>query len=287
VAYASSLEQVGPMATTAADAALLLSVIAGADERDATCSATPVPDYKGDLGGDLSGVRIGVCAVHFADGLNPGVASAVRSAIGMMVERGAVEVPVSLPHMKYATACYYVIATAEASSNLARFDGVRYGRRARDVTNVHDLYSVSRGTLLGAEVRRRLMLGTYALSSGYYEAYYAKALAVRTLVTQDYQIAFENVDVIASPVAPTTAFPVGEKSEDPLSMYLGDVYTVAANLAGLCAVSLPVGCDSAGLPVGLQLQAAPFQEQALLNAAHGFQHATEFHHQSPPSVEAA
>ncbi len=286
VAYGSSLEQVGPLTTTVADSALMLSVIAGHDTNDSTCADRVVPDDLGALHGQLAGVRIGVCEAHFAEGLDAGVAQVVRAALDTLAASGAMLVPVSLPHMKYATACYYLIATAEASGNLARFDGVRYGRRSEDAKDIGDLYSRSRGEFLGLEVQRRLMLGTYALSSGYYDAYYAKALKVRTLVKRDFDAAFAEVDVIASPVAPTTAFARGEKIDNPLSMYLGDVYTIAANLAGLCAVSIPAGFDDAGLPVGLQLQAAPFQESALLNVAHGFQLITDFHRKQPPKVEA-
>lgn len=283
VAFASSLDQIGPMTTTVPDAALLLQVIAGHDPRDATSAADPVPPYFDCLDGELNGKRIGVCEAHFADGLDAGVSRTVTSALDRMVERGAKLVPIALPHMKYATACYYLIAPAEASGNLARFDGVRYGKRATDATDINRLYSDTRGAFLGAEVRRRLMLGTYALSSGYYDAYYAKALKVRTLVKQDYDAVFANVDVIASPVAPTTAFAFGEKSRDPLSMYLTDVYTVSANLAGLCAISVPAGFDEDGLPVGLQLQGAPGREQELLNVAHGFQLVTDYHSRRPPN----
>ncbi len=270
VAYGSSLDQIGPMATTVTDAALLLSVIAGHDAQDATCAVGAVPDYADGLAGDLTGVRVGVCEAHFADGLDASVARMVREALDTMAARGAVMVPIELPHMKYATACYYLIATAEASGNLARFDGVRYGRRAADVNDVDELYSASRGAFLGAEVQRRLMLGTYALSSGYYDAYYAKALKVRTLVARDFEAAFADVDVIASPAAPTTAFAFGEKSEDPLSMYLGDVYTVAANLAGLCAISIPAGLTMRVYRLGFSYRRPRFRSKPCSTRRTGF-----------------
>jgi len=282
VAFGSSLDQIGALTLTVEDAALLLGVIAGHDKRDSTSVDRPVPDYMAGLSRDLSGVRVGTCAEHFAEGLDPAVASAVRAAAGVLTERGASVVPITLPHMKYATACYYLIATSEASGNLARYDGVHYGRRTKGRKDIIELYAHSRGEGFGAEVQRRLMLGTHALSSGYYDAYYLKALKVRTLIKRDFAEAFEKVDVIASPVAPTTAFGQGEKLQDPLAMYLGDVYTVSANLAGLCAISVPAGFDDAGLPIGLQLQAAPFQEQTLLAVAHGYQAVTDYHKMAPP-----
>jgi len=282
VAYGSSLDQIGPLATTVEDVALLLRVIAGHDARDSTSVDDEVPDYAAGLSRDLSGMRIGICEAHFAEGLDASVAAAVRAAIDVLVDRGATVVPVDLPHMKYATACYYLIATSEASGNLARYDGVHYGRRARGQSDIIDLYSASRGEGFGEEVQRRLMLGTHALSSGYYDAYYLKALKVRTLIKRDFAGAFEKVDVIASPVSPTTAFGLGEKLEDPLTMYLTDVYTVSANLAGLCAISVPAGFDGSGLPIGLQLQAAPFREDVLLAVAQRYQESTGFHTMVPP-----
>jgi len=287
VAFGSSLDQIGHLTLTVEDAALLLGVIAGHDDRDSTSVNRPVPDYAAGLNRDLSAVRIGMCDAHFAEGLDPAVAAAVHAAVQVLTGRGASVVPISLPHMKYATACYYLIATSEASGNLARYDGVHYGRRAQGHKDIIDLYSGSRGEGFGAEVQRRLMLGTHALSSGYYDAYYLKALKVRTLIKRDFAEAFEKVDVIASPVAPTTAFRLGEKLQDPLAMYLSDVYTVSANLAGLCAISVPAGFDGADLPIGLQLQAAPFQEKMLLAVAHGYQTATDYHTMVPPELSAA
>jgi len=282
VAYASSLDQIGVIALNVEDAARVLSVIAGHDPRDSTSVDRPVPNYADQLECDLSGVRVGVCEDHFGEGLDAEVASGVRGAIEVLRERGATLVPIALPHMRYATACYYLIAASEASSNLARYDGIHYGHRAAGADDIVELYAASRGEGLGPEVQRRVMLGTHALSSGYHDAYYLKALKVRTLVKRDFQQAFEQVDVIASPVAPATAFRLGEKLGDPLSMYLTDVYTVSANLAGLCAASVPVGLDSHGLPIGMQLQAAPFAEALLLGVAHAYQRASDFHTLAPP-----
>ncbi len=281
VAFGSSLDQIGPIAATVGDVALLLSVIAGHDARDSTSVDRPVPDYGRSLDGDLKGVRVGVAEEYFGGGLDGEVRSSVRAAIDLLAREGAEVIPIHLPHMKYGIACYYLIATAEASSNLARFDGVRYGYRAQRPADIHEMYSTSRGEGFGAEVKRRLMLGTYALSSGYYDAYYLKALKVRTLIQRDFDAAFEKVDVIASPVTPTTAFTVGEKCDDPLTMYLSDVYTIAANLAGLCAVSVPCGFDSRGLPIGLQLMGPPFGEETLLAVAHQHETRTAWHSRSP------
>jgi len=277
VAFGSSLDQIGPIATTVADVALLLNTIAGHDPRDSTSIDRPVPDYAASLEESLKGKRIGISEEYFGPGLNAEVAAAVRAAIDVLAREGAEVVPIHLPHMKYGIACYYLIATAEASSNLARFDGVHYGRRTPRPADVIDLYASTRGEGFGAEVKRRIMLGTFALSSGYYDAYYLKASKVRTLIKKDFDEAFSRVDVIASPVAPTTAFRVGEKSEDPLAMYLSDIYTIAANLAGVCAISVPCGFDSLGLPIGLQLMAAPFVEEKLLTLAHQYQLSTHWH----------
>jgi aspartyl-tRNA(Asn)/glutamyl-tRNA(Gln) amidotransferase subunit A len=260
----------------------MLGVIAGKDERDSTCAQLPVPDYVADLDAPIKPLRIGVCEAHYSDGLDSSVCTAVRAAVDALAQDGAEIVPIDLPHMCYSVACYYVIATAEASSNLARFDGVRYGRRSESASDIAALYNQSRGEGLGPEVKRRILLGTFALSSGYYDAYYAKALKVRTLIRNDFDRAFEKVDVIASPVAPTTAFAIGEKVDDPLSMYLSDTYTIAANLAGHCAISLPCGLDPQGLPIGLQLAAPPFEESKLLNVAHRLQCITDHHSARPP-----
>jgi len=281
VAHGSSLDQVGPVAADVRDAALLLGVIAGHDSRDSTSLDAPVPDYVAALDRPVEGLRIGVAEEYFAEGLNPEVGAAVRDAIKVLSKGDARVENIHLPHMKYGTACYYLISTAEASSNLARFDGVRYGHRTAAPRDIHDLYAASRGEGFGAEVKRRIMLGTFALSSGYYDAYYLKAQKVRALIQRDFQVAFEKVDVIASPVAPTTAFHVGEKSEDPLAMYLSDIYTIAANLAGLCAVSIPCGFDAAGMPIGLQLMAPPLAEERLLAVAHHYQCQTSWHGRMP------
>ena len=285
VAHGSSLDQVGPIATTVEDAALLLSVIAGHDHRDSTCMNEAVPDYLGALTKPVKGLRIGISAEYFGEGLDAEVRSAVQAAITILESQGAKLVNIHLPHMKYGIACYYLISTAEASSNLARFDGVHYGFRAAKPADITDLYSVTRGQALGAEVKRRIMLGTYALSSGYYDAYYLKTLKVRTLIKRDFEAAFDKVDAVASPVAPTTAFRIGEKSEDPLAMYLADIYTIAANLAGICAISVPCGFDSQALPIGLQLMGPALGEETILSLAHHYQVATD-HHKRVPHIAA-
>ncbi len=282
VAFGSSLDQIGPMTHTAQDAALVLSVISGRDERDSTSVDAPVPSFESELDKPLKGLKIGVAAEYFGEGLADDVHRAVRSALNLLRDNGAELIEVHLPHLKYAIACYYVIATAEASSNLARFDGVRYGHRTAEPEGLLDLYAATRNEGFGYEVKRRIMLGTYVLSSGYYDAYYVTALKVRTLIRRDFETAFEKVDLIASPVTPTTAFQLGKKSTDPLTMYLQDVYTVSANLAGIPAMSLPCGFDSARLPIGLQLQAPWFAEGVMLAVAHQFQQRTDFHTPRPP-----
>jgi aspartyl-tRNA(Asn)/glutamyl-tRNA(Gln) amidotransferase subunit A len=282
VAFASSLDQIGPLTHTVEDAALVLQVIAGRDPRDSTSVDCAVPDYPALLGIDLKGVKFGYAAEYFGVGLNDEVGRAVEAALDVYRAHGAEIVEVHLPHMKYAIACYYLVATAEASSNLARYDGVHYGVRAERPKDVIDLYCASRHQGLGPEVQRRIMLGTFALSSGYYDAYYLKALKVRTLLARDFAAAFEKVDVIASPVSPGTAFRLGEKTADPLAMYLADIYTVSANLAGIAALSLPCGFDSRGLPIGLQLMAPHFAEERLLAIGHQFQRLTDHHTRRPP-----
>lgn len=282
VAFGSSLDQIGPIARDVRDAALVLGVIAGHDPRDSTSVDEPVPDYLATLDRPVRGLRIGVREADFGPGLNPEVGAAVRNALDVFKCNGAEIVPVELPHIEHAVACYYLIAPAEASSNLARFDGVHYGHRTSHPKDIHDLYSRSRGEGFGAEVKRRIMLGTYALSSGYYDAYYLMALKVRTLIKRDFDKAFQSVDLLASPVAPTTAFKIGEKSDDPLAMYLADIYTTSANLAGVCAMSLPADFDASGLPIGLQLTAPPFAEPRLLAAGHQFQRLTDHHTKLPP-----
>jgi aspartyl-tRNA(Asn)/glutamyl-tRNA(Gln) amidotransferase subunit A len=281
VAYASSLDQVGPVTRDVRDCALLLQAIAGYDPSDSTSVDTPVPEYQAVLDGDLDGVRIGLPKEYFIDGLDADVRSSVEQAVATYRELGAEIIEVSLPHTAYAVACYYLIATAEASSNLARYDGVRFGLRAERAENLIDMYMQSRAAGFGAEVKRRIMLGTYALSSGYYDAYYLKAQKVRTLIRQDFLEAFDKVDTLLTPVAPTPAFAIGEKVNDPLQMYLSDIYTIPVNLAGTCAMSLPCGFSAAGLPIGIQLIGKPFDEATILHTAHAFEQATEWHKRRP------
>ena len=281
VAYASSLDQVGPITRDVRDCALLLQAIAGYDPADSTSVNTPTPDYQASLTGDLQGLRIGMPQEYFIEGLDDDVRKALEQAAATYRDLGAEVIEVSLPHTAYAVACYYLIATAEASSNLARYDGVRYGLRADNAENLIDMYMQSRAAGFGAEVKRRIMLGTYALSSGYYDAYYLKAQKVRTLIRQDLLDAFEKVDTLLTPVAPTPAFALGEKVNDPLQMYLSDIYTIPANLAGTCAMSLPCGFSANGLPIGLQLIGKPFDEATLLHTAHAFEQATEWHQRTP------
>jgi len=267
VAFGSSLDQIGPIATTVEDAALLLGIIAGHDDRDSTSVNVSVPDYLSAVNRPPTPLRIGLIDEHFGPGLDDDVRSAVLATIDALQSQGAVVEHLAVPHLRYAVACYYIVSSAEASSNLARYDGVHYGTRAARPADIIDLYARSRGEGFGAEVKRRIMLGTYVLSSGYYDAYYLKALQVRTLIKRDLDAGFERVDVIASPTAPTTAFRLGEKCDDPLAMYLSDVYTIPANLAGICAISLPCGFDRKGLPIGLQLMGPAFGEETLLAAA--------------------
>ena len=276
VAYASSLDQVGPFATDVTGAALLLEAIAGHDPRDSTSIDTPVPLYFASVGEPLAGLRIGYAREHLAEGLDPEIAAAVKQALDVYRSLGASVTEVSLPHSSYSIATYYLIACSEASSNLSRYDGVHYGHRTENAKTLVEMYSASRGEGFGAEVKRRIMLGTYALSSGYYDQYYVKALKVRRLIRQDFDAAFQSVDVIAGPVTPTPAFRLGEKVNDPLAMYLGDIYTISANLAGLPGISLPCGFAPDGLPIGLQLLAPPFEEERLLRAARMFEQATNW-----------
>lgn len=286
VAFGSSLDQVGVFATDVRGLAAVLGVIAGHDPRDSTSVAAPVPDYVGVLNEPTGPVRIGIAPEYFGDGLDPEVRGAVDSAIEVYRSLGAEVREIRLPHARYTIACYYIICTAEASSNLARFDGVRYGHRTAKPADYTNLYSASRAEGFGPEVKRRIMLGTYVLSSGYYDAYYLKALKVRTLIRNDFISAFNSCDVILSPTTPTPAFRFGEKTADPLQMYLMDIYNCGANLAGIPAVSLPCGLTRAGLPIGLQLMAAPFAEGRLLQVAHWYQTVTE-HHMRKPGICAA
>ena len=286
VAFASSLDQIGPMTHTVEDSALLLQAIAGSDERDSTCLDDQVPDYIEAIGHDIKGLRIGLPAEYFAEGLDSEVKASVEAAIAQLESLGAETVPLSLPHTEYAVAIYYIIATAEASANLARFDGVRYGHRADAPADLLDHYERSRAEGFGAEVKRRILLGTYVLSSGYYDAYYLQAQKARTLIRKDFTEAFEKCDLIASPVTPTPAFPIGEKSNDPLQMYLADIYTIAANLAGICGISVPCGFSKSetgsDLPIGLQLLGPNLGEPTLLKAAHAFEQSTDWHKKRAP-----
>ena len=277
VAFASSLDQLGPIAGSVEDAALLLEVIAGHDPRDSTCVDRPTPNYRETIDKPVERLRVGYVAEHIGQGLDPEVHSAVRSALAVFEAQGAEIAELSLPHSEYAVATYYLIATAEASSNLARYDGVHYGMRAEQFGGMIDMYATTRGEGFGAEVKRRIMLGTFALSTGYRDAYYLKALRVRRLIKNDFDQAFGRVDVIVGPTTPTPAFRVGEKVDDPLEMYLTDIYTVGANLAGLPSISVPCGFDKQELPIGLQIQAAPFGEETLLRAARMYQRETDWH----------
>jgi aspartyl-tRNA(Asn)/glutamyl-tRNA(Gln) amidotransferase subunit A len=303
VAFASSLDQIGPLAHTVEDAALLLEVLAGHDPLDSTSANVPVPAYRESLKQPLKGLKIGLVKEHFGAGLDNEIATAVREAVKVYEKLGATVKELSMPHSKYGIAVYYVIAPCEASSNLARYDGVHYGYRTdekkmlaeldaeraalikagqqKEADNLDTplvrLYRQSRAEGFGAEVKRRIMLGTYALSAGYYDAYYLKALKVRRLIRQDYDNAFKEVDVLLGPCTPTPAFKIGEKSNDPLAMYLEDLYTVTANLAGVGGISIPCGFTKTNLPIGLQIQAPPFEEERCLRAAHLFQHATDWH----------
>lgn len=277
IAYASSLDQVGPMTRNVRDCALLLGAVAGHDVKDSTSIDLPVPDYVSGIDSGVKGLKIGLPKEYFIEGLDPDVRRVMDEAIATYLGLGAEIIEISLPHTDYAVACYYLIATAEASSNLARYDGVRFGHRNRNATGLIDMFCLSRDEGFGAEVKRRIMLGTYALSSGYYDAYYLKAQKVRTLIRSDFLKAFESVDVILSPVAPTPAFKIGEKVNDPLQMYLSDIFTIPVNLAGTCGISIPAGFSRSGLPIGLQLIGKPFDENTILRAAYSFEQVTDWH----------
>jgi aspartyl-tRNA(Asn)/glutamyl-tRNA(Gln) amidotransferase subunit A len=271
VAYASSLDQVGPFTKTVRDAAILLRSLAGVDPRDSTCSARPVPDYELALSGDVRGMRLGVPREFFVEGMAADVERSIRGALAHYQKSGAQIVDISLPHTEYAVGAYYLIATAEASANLARYDGIRYGPRA-EASSLAELYSATRAHGFGAEVKRRIMLGTFALSAGYYDAYYLKAQKVRTLIRRDFEQAFMKCDAIVTPTVPTTAFKLGEKTEDPLQMYLSDIFTISVNLAGLPGLVVPCGFDGNRLPIGMQLIGPPFGEEAILRAGDAFEH---------------
>jgi aspartyl-tRNA(Asn)/glutamyl-tRNA(Gln) amidotransferase subunit A len=277
IAFASSLDHIGPFAKTVKEAALLLRTIAGRDPMDSTSADIPVPDYVAELEKPIKNLKVGVAKEYFGEGLDSEVRAAVERAIQKLAQLGCEIVPVSLPHTEYAIPTYYIVATAEASSNLARYDGVRYGFRANGGT-LSEMYRATRDRGFGTEVKRRIMLGTYALSAGYYDAYYLKAQKVRTLVTRDFDEAFKKVDVIAAPTCPTPAFRLGEKSDDPLAMYLADIYTVTANLAGIPGISVPCGESSKNLPIGLQLFAGHFDEATLLRVAHAYEQAARTAH---------
>jgi aspartyl-tRNA(Asn)/glutamyl-tRNA(Gln) amidotransferase subunit A len=281
IAYASSLDQVGPITSDVRDCAIMLGAVAGYDPADSTSVDVPVPDYLATLEKGVAGKKIGLPKEYFIDGVNAEVKQAVAAAVEKYRELGAEIVDISLPHTKYAVACYYVVATAEASSNLARYDGVRYGKRVDTGNGLIDMYTQSRAAGFGDEVKRRIMLGTYVLSSGYYDAYYLKAQKVRALIQQDFTAAFEQVDCILTPVAPTAAFGLGDKTADPLQMYLSDIFTLSANLAGICGISLPCGFSEQGLPIGVQLLGKAFGEEELLQTAYAFEQATEWHCRQP------
>jgi aspartyl-tRNA(Asn)/glutamyl-tRNA(Gln) amidotransferase subunit A len=280
VAFASSLDQAGVITRSAEDAAMLLGVMAGLDPRDSTSVDQPVPDYVAALERPIAGMRIGIVRQHFDAGLDPECAARVRESLDVLRDAGAELIEVDLPNIDLSVPTYYVVAPAECSSNLSRFDGVRYGHRADNPRDLHDLYCRTRGEGFGAEVKRRVMTGTYVLSAGYYDAYYLKAQKVRQLISQDFRQAFEKVDLIAGPTAPTTAFAIGEKTDDPITMYLNDIYTIGANLAGLPGMSIPCGF-AADLPVGLQLVGPHFAEETLLGCAHQYQQSTEWHTMAP------
>ena len=283
VAYGSSLDQIGPLTRTVADTALLMNVIAGHDSRDSTSvdeSITPVADYVAEIDKPVEGLRIGVVS-KLNSGADGPVQKAVAEAIEVYKSLGAQVIEIEMPYFDYAIAAYYMVATAEASSNLARYDGVHYGHRTSEAKDYVEVYSKSREEAFGQEVKRRIMLGTYALSSGYYDAYYLKALKVRNLIRGDFTSAYQKCDCIMMPVSPTTAFKIGEKTADPLTMYLSDIYTIAANLSGVPAISIPCGFDEGGLPIGLQILAPVFEEAKLLRAAHMFEKQTDWHKKQP------
>lgn len=282
VAFASSLDQIGPLARTVEDAALVLEVVAGHDERDSTSVARPVEPYRERCRGDVRGLRFGVPREFFVAGMDPEVEAAVRAAIEELARQGGKIVDVSLPHTPHAVAAYYLICTAEAAANLARYDGVRFGHRAAGTQDLLEMYLRTRGEGFGPEVKRRIMLGTYVLSAGYYEAYYGKAQKVRTLICRDFEEAFRSCDALLTPTSPIAAFKLGERVDDPLQMYLADVCTISLNLAGLPGISLPCGATGGGLPIGLQIIAPAFAEQTMLRAAWAYEQATAWHQRRPP-----
>lgn len=287
VAFASSLDQIGPLTRNVRDAALVLNAVCGNDPLDSTSADIQVPDFTEALREDLEGMRVGVPREYFMDGLDPEVEAAIQAAIQTLKNLGAQIDELSLPHTEYGVATYYIIAPAEASSNLARYDGIRYGYRSQNGGGLIDAYRKTRGEGFGDEVKRRIMIGAYALSAGYYDAYYLKAMKARTLVKQDFDRAFENFDLIVSPTAPTPAFKLGEMTDDPLQMYLSDVFTIPASLAGLPGVSIPCGFSGGGLPIGLQLLGKPFDEESVLRAAYAFEQSAALHDLRPPLMKGA
>jgi aspartyl-tRNA(Asn)/glutamyl-tRNA(Gln) amidotransferase subunit A len=284
IAFASSLDQAGPMARSAEDMALMMNAMAGYDARDSTSLDRPAEDYTRELARPVKGLRIGLPKEFFADGLQPDVAKAVDEAIRQYQALGCEVVEVTLPNMKLSVPVYYVLAPAEASSNLSRFDGARYGHRTSEYRDLEEMYEKTRAEGFGAEVKRRILIGTYVLSHGYYDAYYIRAQKLRRLIAQDFTTAFEKCDVIMGPTSPSTAFKIGEKAADPLQMYLSDIYTIAVNLAGLPGMSIPCGFDSAGLPVGLQVIGNYFREAQMLNVGHQYQLATDWHTRAPSEL---
>lgn len=285
IAFASSLDQIGPLTKDVRDNAILMNIISGHDKFDSTSADVAVPDYTKSLGQDIKGIKIGIPKEYFIDGMDREVKEIIEEAIKKLNDLGAQEKQVSLPHTEYAVPVYYIVATAEASSNLARFDGVQYGLRATShqspVTSLVEMYKQTRGEGFGDEAKRRIILGTFVLSHGYYDAYYLRALKVRTLIKRDFDQAFKDFDCIVTPTSPTPAFKIGEKNSDPLKMYLSDIYTISANLAGVPAISIPCGFTKAGLPVGLQIIAKPFHEEMLYRLAHAYEQATPWHKMKP------
>jgi aspartyl-tRNA(Asn)/glutamyl-tRNA(Gln) amidotransferase subunit A len=280
IAFGSSLDQIGPITKTVEDNAILLGAIAGHDEKDSTSADVPVPDYASFLGQSIKGLKIGIPDEYFIEGLNPEVKAAIEKAKEVFKSLGASVVEVSLPHTKYAVAVYYIVAVAEASSNLGRFDGVQYGLRCES-SDLKEMYFETRSQGFGAEAKRRILLGTFVLSAGYYDAYYLKGLKARTLIKKDFDHAFEKVDLIMSPTAPTPAFKIGEKADDPLSMYLSDIYTISVNLAGVPAMSIPCGFSTSNLPIGMQLIGKPFDEGTIYRAASAYESATKWYERKP------
>jgi len=282
IAFASSLDQAGPFASSVRGAALLLQAVAGKDPRDSTSIDAPVPSYMDGIDGGVAGVRLGIPREYFVKGCDPDVTAAIDGAIKTFEKLGARTVPVSLPHTEYAVSTYYIVATAEASSNLGRYDGVRFGLRRGEERALREMYGATRDAGFATEVKRRIMLGTYALSAGYYDAYYLKAMKVRTLIRRDFEQAFQSCDALVMPTSPGTAFAMGARTGDPLQMYLSDILTISINLAGLPGMSMPCGFDSQGRPVGLQIVAPPLEEPRLLRIAAAYEAATDWARRVPP-----